>query len=297
MARVSIFIHGPSEYLYLWPEWVSSLMVRVSIFIYGQSEYLSVWPERVSIYGHSKYLYLWPELVSLFITSEYLYLRSEWVSLFMARVSIFIYGPSEYLYLWPEWVSLYMARMSTFIYGQSEYLYVWPEWVSLFITRVSIFIYSQNEYLYLSPKLVCLFIYGQNKYVYVWPEYRQNKLVNLKRLCFKVNNVDNLTIMNMFVIYIQQVVSMISYLVQGNYLYIGLQGKLCFCGTTYGNYGPSTACTSVCPGNSTTICGGTMANSVFALGGRPQISNSIHINRILLLAVVIINGNPTVVDE
>ena len=48
------------------------------------------------------------------------------------------------------------------------------------------------------------------------------------------------------------------------YLYAGTQySDQCYCGDTYGAYGLSTGCTSVCGGNPMEICGGAYANSVY----------------------------------
>lgn len=50
------------------------------------------------------------------------------------------------------------------------------------------------------------------------------------------------------------------------YAVAGLQGgKWCYCGTTFGRYGPSN-CTLKCDGNSSQFCGGTNANSVYGTG-------------------------------
>jgi len=49
-----------------------------------------------------------------------------------------------------------------------------------------------------------------------------------------------------------------------DFLYSGLQnGDACYCGNVYGQYGDSSACTVNCTGNSTQICGGPHANSVY----------------------------------
>jgi len=46
--------------------------------------------------------------------------------------------------------------------------------------------------------------------------------------------------------------------------YFGLQnGTECFCGYSYGSYGPSTSCTVKCAGNPSETCGGVNANSVY----------------------------------
>ena len=49
-----------------------------------------------------------------------------------------------------------------------------------------------------------------------------------------------------------------------NYPYAGAQdGIQCFCGKSYGAFGPSNACSSPCPGNDAEICGGPYANSIY----------------------------------
>lgn len=40
----------------------------------------------------------------------------------------------------------------------------------------------------------------------------------------------------------------------------------CFCGDTYGRYGPATNCDMACSGNASEICGGTWANSIYRIG-------------------------------
>ena len=48
------------------------------------------------------------------------------------------------------------------------------------------------------------------------------------------------------------------------YAYAGAQGRAqCFCGETYGAYGPASDCTLTCPGDATEMCGGNYANSVY----------------------------------
>jgi WSC domain len=48
------------------------------------------------------------------------------------------------------------------------------------------------------------------------------------------------------------------------YAYAGAQGRAqCFCGETYGAYGPANDCTLTCPGDATEMCGGNYANSVY----------------------------------
>jgi hypothetical protein len=48
------------------------------------------------------------------------------------------------------------------------------------------------------------------------------------------------------------------------YRYAGAQdGIQCFCGNSYGGYGPSAGCTTPCPGNTAETCGGPYANSVY----------------------------------
>jgi hypothetical protein len=54
---------------------------------------------------------------------------------------------------------------------------------------------------------------------------------------------------------------------KAGYAYAGLQySAQCFCGNTYGRYGASTACTMPCSANTSEICGGTWANSVYSTG-------------------------------
>jgi hypothetical protein len=51
------------------------------------------------------------------------------------------------------------------------------------------------------------------------------------------------------------------------YEYAGVQyGSQCFCGDSFGTYGPSSACTMPCSGNSNETCGGVWANSVYKTG-------------------------------
>ncbi len=51
------------------------------------------------------------------------------------------------------------------------------------------------------------------------------------------------------------------------YKFAGLQyGSQCFCGNRYGRYGKSSACNMPCAGNKSQTCGGTWANSVYAVG-------------------------------
>jgi hypothetical protein len=48
------------------------------------------------------------------------------------------------------------------------------------------------------------------------------------------------------------------------YPYAGAQdGNQCYCGNSYGAFGPSKACSSPCPGNDAEICGGPYANSIY----------------------------------
>lgn len=42
-------------------------------------------------------------------------------------------------------------------------------------------------------------------------------------------------------------------------------GQQCFCGNTYGKYGPATNCDMKCAGNPAEICGGSFANSVYSI--------------------------------
>lgn len=56
---------------------------------------------------------------------------------------------------------------------------------------------------------------------------------------------------------------------QGNYEYAAVQaGNQCFCGNSYGRYGPSNACTLKCLGNQGQNCGGDYANDVYSVSGR-----------------------------
>ena len=49
------------------------------------------------------------------------------------------------------------------------------------------------------------------------------------------------------------------------YEFFGVQngGTGCFCGATYGRYGPSAACNMSCAGNLSEICGGAGVNSIY----------------------------------
>ena len=50
----------------------------------------------------------------------------------------------------------------------------------------------------------------------------------------------------------------------GGYLYFGLQASdWCLCGNSYGKYGISTNCNLGCRPDSSKICGGLWANSVY----------------------------------
>jgi len=52
-----------------------------------------------------------------------------------------------------------------------------------------------------------------------------------------------------------------------DFAYAGLQdGGTCFCGNSYDFYGalPENSCNKPCAGDSTRLCGGTLANSVYA---------------------------------
>ncbi len=52
------------------------------------------------------------------------------------------------------------------------------------------------------------------------------------------------------------------------YLYAGAQyAQHCFCGNSYGKYGMSANCKMPCAGNKNQICGGSLANSVYAVSG------------------------------
>lgn len=42
-------------------------------------------------------------------------------------------------------------------------------------------------------------------------------------------------------------------------------GRHCFCGNTYGRYGPAANCDMKCAGNPSQVCGGSWANSVYQL--------------------------------
>jgi len=42
-------------------------------------------------------------------------------------------------------------------------------------------------------------------------------------------------------------------------------GQHCFCGNSYGKYGPATNCDMKCAGNPAEICGGSFANSVYSI--------------------------------
>ena len=42
-------------------------------------------------------------------------------------------------------------------------------------------------------------------------------------------------------------------------------GQQCFCGNSYGKYGPATNCDMKCAGNSAEMCGGNFANSVYSI--------------------------------
>ncbi|CAN0533611.1 unnamed protein product, partial [Ectocarpus sp. 12 AP-2014] len=48
--------------------------------------------------------------------------------------------------------------------------------------------------------------------------------------------------------------------------YIGVQsGRKCFCGDSFGKYGPSTLCSEPCYGDEDQVCGAQNVNSVYAL--------------------------------
>jgi hypothetical protein len=54
--------------------------------------------------------------------------------------------------------------------------------------------------------------------------------------------------------------------VEAGYQYAGVQyGGECWCGDAYGRYGPAISCDRPCGANSNQICGGTWANSIYAL--------------------------------
>lgn len=61
--------------------------------------------------------------------------------------------------------------------------------------------------------------------------------------------------------------SCISACQSAGYKYAGAQDSTqCFCGNSYGAYGPSSSCSVTCPGSSVETCGGSWANSVYATG-------------------------------
>ena len=50
------------------------------------------------------------------------------------------------------------------------------------------------------------------------------------------------------------------------YSYAGTQaGYQCFCGNSFGKYGPASNCGYSCSGDSSQKCGGSWANSIFGL--------------------------------
>lgn len=56
-----------------------------------------------------------------------------------------------------------------------------------------------------------------------------------------------------------------------NFPYAATQaGNWCACGTSYGKYGTSTACTMPCPGDKGTTCGGGLANQVYVTNPGPS---------------------------
>ena len=58
------------------------------------------------------------------------------------------------------------------------------------------------------------------------------------------------------------------YMIQG-FAFAGAQyADQCFCGNSYGKYGPSTSCDMQCTGDQRpdTFCGGSWANTVIATG-------------------------------
>lgn len=44
---------------------------------------------------------------------------------------------------------------------------------------------------------------------------------------------------------------------------IGLTGKYCLCGDSYGRYGPSSNCTMPCSGNASVTCGNHLIHDVY----------------------------------
>jgi len=60
---------------------------------------------------------------------------------------------------------------------------------------------------------------------------------------------------------------LMSYVFVQGYLYAGCQLEvMCFCGNTFGAYGPSDKCTMTCPDDKTEQCGGRLANTVMFTG-------------------------------
>ena len=53
------------------------------------------------------------------------------------------------------------------------------------------------------------------------------------------------------------------------FLYAGMQvGHECYCGNSYGDYGPATNCDRVCQDDNTQMCGGSYANTVVQINGK-----------------------------
>jgi len=61
------------------------------------------------------------------------------------------------------------------------------------------------------------------------------------------------------------------------YKYAGAQyGTYCFCGNSYGKYGASTQCNMACGGESGSICGGSLANSIWYTYENSSATSSIY---------------------
>jgi hypothetical protein len=59
------------------------------------------------------------------------------------------------------------------------------------------------------------------------------------------------------------------------YKFAGLQySSYCFCGNNYGKYGMANNCNMPCSGNKNEICGGSWANSIYAVDGHYNTANS-----------------------
>jgi hypothetical protein len=54
------------------------------------------------------------------------------------------------------------------------------------------------------------------------------------------------------------------FLLNHSSIYLKKKRSQCFCGNTYGAYGVSGNCKSLCNGASNEICGGSWANSVYS---------------------------------